>query len=148
MAEKSDKETKLPAVEILEAAKALLGSGVAKGAEARDADGNSVDPTHEKAATYSIHGALTRAAFDRRDSTGLDAALLLLNTDHLQDPRNTGMSNQLNDEDIAKRFDFAIERAKGGPATPPYKDAEKEKQERRSKKRKDDGSEEEPNRST
>lgn len=83
---------------------------------AADSDGNAVDVTAEEASSFSVFGALQRAAHDRRDSTGLDAALVLLGADGLTDPLLTGWTGgSLSNEEIAKRFDKAIARAEGGP---------------------------------
>lgn len=108
--------------ELLSAAKDLLLKGRTKGAEARDADGNAVDPTDPTAERFSLHGALKRAAWDRRDSTGVDTALVLLNASSVQDPHLNGFSAHASDEDLTKRFDDAIGRADGKPAEPKKRD--------------------------
>lgn len=111
--------------ELLQAAKELLAKGKCVGAAARDENDNAVDPTSENATKFSIHGALTRAAYDRRDSTGMDAALLLLGASDLHDPRLDGYTKHAEDDAIAQRFDDAIARADGGPIPGVSLDAER-----------------------
>lgn len=111
--------------ELLSAAKELLGKGKSLGASARTEDGTPCDPYDKDAAKFSVYGALMRAAYDRRDSTGIDAAMLYLGSNNIQDPRMDGMTAALDDEEIAKRFDEAIERADGGPVKARSLDAEK-----------------------
>lgn len=111
--------------ELLEAARGLLRKGRSDGAEARDADDTPIDPTHEDAAKFSIYGALRRAAYDRRDSTGLDTALMLLGVNDLQDPRMEGLNRALEDDALDARFEEAIARANGGPVKARSLDAER-----------------------
>lgn len=111
--------------ELLTAAKALLAKGKSVGAAARDKDGTPIDPIHEDAASFSVYGALQRAAYDRRDSTGVDTALVLLGVSDLQDPHMDGVTKSHDDEKLAKRFDDAIARADGGPVQQRSLDAER-----------------------
>jgi hypothetical protein len=111
--------------ELLAAAKGLLAKGKSEGASARTSDGTPCDPFDEDAASFSIYGALQRAAYERKNTTGVDAALLLLGVNDLQDARMDGVTKALSDEDIAKRFDDAIARADGGPIKERSFDAEK-----------------------
>lgn len=111
--------------ELLQAAKELVAKGRCIGAPARDQDDNAVDPTDETASKFSIHGALTRAAYDKRNSTGLDAAMMLLGANDLHDPQLDGFSKHADDESLAQRFDDAIARADGGPVPGVSLDAER-----------------------
>lgn len=111
--------------ELLQAAKGYIGKGKSIGAPARNKDGAVVDPTDETATSYSIYGALTRAAYDLRSQEGVDQALLLLGVSDLHDPHMDGVTKGLDDEGLAKRFDDAIARAEGGPVVERSLDAEK-----------------------
>ena len=111
--------------ELLQAAKELLAKGRCIGAPARDQDDNAVDPTDDSATKFSIYGALTRASYDKRNSTGLDAAMLLLGASDLHDPRLDGYSKHADDEALSQRFDDAIARADGGPVQGVSLDAER-----------------------
>ena len=101
--------------ELLSAARDLVVGNRSDGPDAQMEDGTPCDPIHPDAAKYSIWGALRRASYDRGDSTGMDAALMLLGANNLQDRKMAGHSRSLSDEDLGKRFDDAIERANGGP---------------------------------
>jgi len=104
--------------ELLTAAKELLSKGRTKGALARDKDGNAVDPSDKTAERYSVSGALMRAAWDCRDSSGIDAAFVLLGASNVQDRNLDGISTWADDEALFKRFDEAIARADGKPLEP------------------------------
>jgi hypothetical protein len=101
--------------ELLEAAKALLMKGKSEKHEATTSDDVPTDPLDDDAAKFSVYGALLRAAHDIGNSNGFDTALVLLGVDNLQDARLAGWSKSLDDEELGKRFDAAIERANGGP---------------------------------
>lgn len=111
--------------ELLKTAKGYLAKGKSLGADARNKDDVAVDPTDESATSYSIYGALTRAAYDLRSQEGIDRALLLLGVSDLHDPRMDGVTKSLDEEGLTKRFDDAIARAEGGPVTERSFDAEK-----------------------
>lgn len=120
--------------DLLRDAKALLGKNDKDKKQkyaASDKDGNPVDVTSEDATSFSVWGALNRAAYDRRDSSGIDTALVLLGQDGIQDQQLAGWSNLPADE-VGKRFDAAIERADGGPAVPPTEDEEETNKEEKS----------------
>lgn len=110
--------------DLLRETQALLGKGRSEHYEAMDDKDEPVDPTHESAAKFSIWGALTRAAYDRRDSTGMDSALVYLGVDNIQDPQLRGL-NRLDDEAINKRFEEAIRLADGGARQERSLDAER-----------------------
>ncbi len=113
-----------PAGELLQAARDYALRGKCEGAEARMEDGTPVDPSREEAKTFSVYGALKRAAYDRRDSTGIDTAMMLLGRNETHDPMMTGFS-RLEDDDLRRRFDEALERAEGGPIKEPSVDAQR-----------------------
>jgi hypothetical protein len=117
-------------IDLLNDAKALLAKGVSTGGNARDKDDNVVDPFDESAETFSIYGALQRAAHDRRSQEGFDHALVLLGADQIQDPYMTGAGKRAkgsdNEQDhIGALFDKAIARADGGPVPGISVDAER-----------------------
>jgi hypothetical protein len=110
--------------DLLRDAQALLQKGRSEKYEAIDGEDTPIDPIHEDAAKYSVWGALTRAAYDRRDSTGLDSAMVYLGVDNIQDPQLRGL-NTLEDDKLNERFEQAIARADGGPVPGTSIDAER-----------------------
>lgn len=110
--------------ELLRAAKGYVTKGRSVGSAARNQDDVVVDPTSDDATSFSVYGALTRAAYDLRSSDGFDHALLLLGIGNLQDPYGDGLTKSLSEEQLDKRFEDAIARAEGGPVTERSAEAE------------------------
>lgn len=111
--------------DLLSEAKALYAKGASVGAEARDKDDNPVDTYSAEATKFSLHGALRRAAWERRDSTGLDHALTLLGEGYGRSAAAGGLARDDDDEKVNALFDAAIERANGGPVKDRSLDAER-----------------------
>ena len=99
--------------DFLRDAQALLGKGRSEYHEATDGNDEPVDPVHDDATKFSVWGALRRAAYDRRDSTGFDTALVYLGFNNTQDPQLRGV-NGLDDDKLNERFEEAIRLAEGG----------------------------------
>lgn len=108
----AEEKEKSPVSQLLQDAQGLLQGGRSDHYEATDDNDEPIDPTHKDAKKFSVWGALKRAAFDRRDSTGLDTALLYLGAGN-SDPELRGF-NRLEDDPLGKRFEEAIRLADGG----------------------------------
>lgn len=111
--------------DLLSEAKTLYQKGASAGAEARDKDDQPVDTYSAEAAKFSLYGALRRAAWERRDSTGLDHALTLLGEGYGRSAGAGGLARDGDEEKVLALFDAAIERANGGPVPVRSLDAEK-----------------------
>jgi hypothetical protein len=111
--------------DLLTEAKALYAKGASVGAEARDKDDIPVDTYSAEAVKFSLYGALRRAAWERRDSTGLDHALTLLGADYSRDAGMGGLARDDDDDRVNALFDAAIARANGGPVPDRSLDAER-----------------------
>lgn len=111
--------------DLLSEAKALYQKGASVGAEARDKDDIPVDTYSPEATKFSLHGALRRAAWERRDSTGLDHALTLLGEGYGRSAAMGGLARDDDNDKVLALFDDAIERANGGPVKERSLDAER-----------------------